>query len=345
MPGEFCQTKALRRGLGRTNPRRVDANRKRKVDVVHANREFSRVGLPRVRSAALVLALICGAGCSTRAYVTRQVADAVSSGGDAFGTDDDPQLVREATPFALKMEESLLASAPRHRGLLRSLASGFTQYAAAFVWQDAVESADPGVREAGKARALKLFLRAKEYGLRGLEAGHPGFRELVAADPAGAARVAGPADVPLLYWTGAAWSLAIAASPGDPGMIADLPRCEALMRRVLELKDDYDAGAIHEYFVAFEGGRPAAMGGSVERARAHYARALELAAGRKVSPRVTFAETVSVGAQDRREFLELLEQALAFDARALAPEYRQANLASQHRAAWLKGRVDELFLE
>ena len=72
---------------------------------------------------------------------------------------------------------------------------------------------------------------------------------------------------------------------------------------------------------------------------------MELAAGRKVSPLVTLAESVSVGQQDRREFLELLDKALAFDARRLAPEYRQANLAAQRRAAWLKGRVDELFLE
>ena len=301
--------------------------------------------MPLFRCAVLALALLFAAGCSPRAYVTRQVADAVSSEGGVFSADDDPQLVREATPFALKLEESLLTSAPRHSGLLLSLARGFTQYAAAFVWQDAVECADPSVKEAGKARARGLFLRAKEYGFRGVEAGHPGFRTLLAEDPAGAARLVGLDDVPLLYWTGAAWSLAIAASPGDPGMLADLPRCEALMRRVLELKEDYDAGAIHEYFVAFEGGRPAAMGGSVDRARRHYARALELAAGKKVSPLVTFAETVSVGAQDRQEFLGLLEKALAFDARQLAPEYRQANLASQHRAAWLKGRVDELFLE
>jgi len=301
--------------------------------------------MPLSRCAVLALALLFAAGCSTQAYVTRRVADAVSAEGGAYSADDDPQLVREATPFALKLQESLLASAPRHRGLLLSLARGFTQYAAAFVWQDAVESADPSVREAGKTRAQDLFLRAKEYGLRGLEAGHPGFRARVAENPAGAARAAAPEDVPLLYWTGAAWSLAIAASPGDPGMIADLPRCEALVRRALELKEDYDAGALHEYFVAFEGSRSAAMGGSVDRARAHFARAQELAAGLKVSPLVTFAGSVSVGAQDRREFLDLLDKALAFDARHLAPEYRQANLAAQRRATWLKGRVDELFLE
>ena len=315
------------------------------MDVAHALRDVLPERLSLARTAALALALLFGVGCSPRGYVTRQVADAVSSGGETFAADDDPQLLREATPFALKLSESLLVEAPQHGGLLLSLAKGFTQYAAAFVWQDAVESADPRVKEAGQARALSLFLRAKEYGLRGLEAGHPGFRRLIVEDPSSAARAAGIVDVPLLYWTGAAWSLAISASPGDPAMLADLPRCEALLRRALELQEDYDAGAIHEYFIAFDGGRPAAMGGSVERARRHFARAMELAAGLKVSPLVTFAETVSVGTQNRREFLGLLDKALAQDPRQLAPGCRQANLAAQRKAAWLKGRVDELFLE
>lgn len=313
--------------------------------MAHANRSDNQRRRSPALSAVLALAFLAAVGCTPRAYVTRQVADAVSTGGGSFGSDDDPLLVREATPFALKLSESLLASTPRHDGLLLSLAQGFTQYAAVFVWQDAVESEDPVAREAGRARARKLYLRAKEYGLRAFEVRHPGFRQLVAADAVLAARTASLEDVPLLYWTGAAWSLAVAASSGDPAMIADLPRCEALLRRALELKEDYDAGAIHEYFIAFEGSCPAAMGGSVERGRSHFARAMELAAGRKVSPLVTLAESVAVGVQDRREFLALLDKVLAVDVRGLAPEYRQANLAAQRKAAWLKGRVDELFLE
>ncbi len=292
-----------------------------------------------------VLLLVLAAGCSPRAYLVRGVADAVSSDGGAFATDDDPELVRSAVPFALKAEESLLSAEPGHRGLLLSLCRGFTQYAAAFVWQDAVESPDPAAARTGRERAVRLYLRARDYGLRGLDAARPGFRALLDADPAGAARTAGPDDVPLLYWTAASWSLAIASSSGDPGMLADLPRCEAMMRRALALREDYDAGAVHEYFIAFEGGRPEAMGGSAARARRHFDRAMALAGGNKVSPLVTLAETVSVRAQDRREFMDLLDRALAFDARREAPEYRQANLAAQRRASWLKGRVDELFLE
>jgi len=117
------------------------------------------------------------------------------------------------------------------------------------------------------------------------------------------------------------------------------------MRRALALDEGYDGGAIHEYFIAFEGGRPEAMGGSLKRARFHFERAMALSGGQKVSPLVTFAETVSVRTQDRKGFLDLLDRALSFDARGKAPEYRMANLVAQRRARWLKGRVDDLFLD
>jgi predicted anti-sigma-YlaC factor YlaD len=305
--------------------------------------------MPRRHSAAALAAAFLFAawacGCSPRAYVLHKVADAAASGGDAFATDDDPELVRESVPFALKAMESLLDEQPDHRGLLTSLSRGFTQYAAAFVWQDAVEAADPEVSRGGRERARRLYLRARGYGLTGLSRGRPGFPGELAANPANAASKAEREDVPLLFWTGVSWSLAISAAQDDPGMLAELPRCEALLRRALALQEDFDGGAIHEYFIAFEGGRPEAMGGSAAKARRHFERAMELSRGKKVSPLVTLAENVSVRAQDRKEFLELLDRALAFDARGEAPEFRLANLVAQRKARWLKGRVDDLFLE
>ena len=298
-----------------------------------------------VKAAFALLLLVSSVGCSPRAYVLGRVADGLSAGGEVFASDDDPELVREAVPFALKAEEALLEQQPDHRGLLASLCRGFTQYAAAFVWQDAVEEEDGKRAAVGKERARRLFLRAKEYGLRGLETTHPGFRDRIDANPETAAAMAGEEDVPLLFWTAASWSLAISTSGGDPSLLADLPRVETLMRRALALQEDYDQGAIHEYFVAFEGGRPEAMGGSLDEARRHFARAMELGGGQRISPLVTFAETVSVRTQNRGEFLTLLSRALAFDARIKAPEFRLANLLAQRKANWLLGRVDDLFLE
>jgi len=294
---------------------------------------------------ALLLAATLACACSPRKFAVSRAADALSSGGDVFARDDDPELVRDAIPFALKAMESLLAERPEHKGLLAALSKGFTQYAVAFVLQDAQEAGDPAARVEGTDRARRLLLRAKGYGLRGLSAGRPGFESRLAADPAGAAALAGPGDVPLLYWTAAAWSVAVAHSPDDPALLAELPRCEALMRRALSLDEGHGSGAIHEYFIAFEGGRPAAMGGSAEKARRHFERAMELSGGRRVSPLVTYAETVSVRAQDRKGFLGLLDRALSFDARGTAPEHRMANLVVQRRARWLKGRADDLFLD
>ena len=137
---------------------------------------------------------------------------------------------------------------------------------------------------------------------------------------------------------------AIALNKTDTELGADLPQVEVLMRRALELDEGYDLGAIHDFFIAYEGGRPAAAGGSVERARASLGRALQLSKGRRAAPLVAFAETVDVGLQNRAEFVKLLNQALAIDVNAL-PEQRLANVIAQRRAQWLLARMDRLFVE
>src|SRR5262252_9032176 len=81
---------------------------------------------------ALVAALF-GSGCSIRRIASNKLGDALASGGTTFASDDDPELVKAAVPFSLKLMESLLQENPRHKGLLFATASGFTQFAYAFV--------------------------------------------------------------------------------------------------------------------------------------------------------------------------------------------------------------------
>jgi len=66
--------------------------------------------------------------------------------------------------------------------------------------------------------------------------------------------------------------------------------------------------------------------------------------GRKVGPLVALAENVSLQLQDRKEFEELLDRALAFDPET-APELRLVNLIGQRRAKQLKAMADQLFVE
>jgi predicted anti-sigma-YlaC factor YlaD len=288
------------------------------------------------------------AGCSSvQRLAVNRVGDALAQGGSVYASDDDPELVFQAVPFALKTVESLLAQSPRHKGLLLAAASGFTEYAYGALQQEAdyVEARDLARATELRNRARKLYLRAMGYGWRGLEVDLPDLRQRlrVDADPDHALSATTRAQVPLLYWTGAAWGAAIAISKDDPELTADQSRAAALIRRVLALDEGFEAGAAHDFMIAYEGGR-ASVGGSLAEARRHLQRSLELARGHRAGPLVTFAETVSVGRQDKAEFKQLLEQALAVDANA-APDFRLANVLAQRRARWLLGRTEELFVE
>ena len=304
------------------------------------------------RSGALAaLVLFTGVlipGCSVRKVAVNALAGAFAAGGDPYASDDDPELVAAAVPFGLKTIEALLGETPRHDGLLLAATSGFTQYSYAFVQAEAdlTEEKDLARATALRARARKLYARALRYGFRGLEVRHSGFEAGLRSDALRERTLAATtkADVPLLYWTGAAWGAAISLSKENAELTADQGLAEALERRALALDEGFELGAIHDFFIAFEGGRPPAAGGSVDRARMHLERAVALSAGKRSAPWVSFAESVSVGSQNRAEFEELLKKALAIDPDAV-PELRLANTLSQRRAAWLLARADELFLE
>jgi predicted anti-sigma-YlaC factor YlaD len=284
-------------------------------------------------------------GCSIKKIAIKKLGDALAESGTTFASDNDPQLVREALPFSLKLIESLLAESPRHRGLLLAASSGFTQYAYAFIKQEADETEPDNFARAMelRLRARGLFLRARDYGVRGLEITHRGFGEALNKDPQLAVKEAKAADVPLLYWTAASWGLAITLSKNEPDLIVDQPVVEALVDRALELNESFDEGAIHSFLISYEPVRQGAPGDPLERARKHFDRAMTISNGSQAGPLVSLAESVSIAKQNRSEFQSLLDRALAVDVNA-KPEYRLANLVMQRRARWLLSRIDELFL-
>jgi predicted anti-sigma-YlaC factor YlaD len=292
-----------------------------------------------------LLAGFAGSGCSIHRYALNKVADAVAQSGDTYASDDDPDLVKAAAPFGLKLTESLLAENPRHTGLLTSAASGFTRYAYAFVQEqaDETEPQDFAAAETMRARARRLYLRAQGYGMRGLEVNHPGFGKALPANPKTAARITTKADVPLLYWTAAAWASAISLSKDNPELVGQIPVMETLMDRALELDESWGNGAIHTFMITYEMSRAGAAGDPAVRARKHFERALELSKGTDASPLVAFAEAVDVQKQNVKEFESLLQQALAINPDA-HPDNRLLNLVMQRRARWLLSRESELFL-
>jgi hypothetical protein len=173
---------------------------------------------------------VVGSGCSVKRMAVNKLGNALAGSGTTFASDDDPELVKAAVPFSLKLMEGLLNENPRHEGLLLAASSGFTEYAYAFVQEEADETEDKdlAVAEEMRGRARRLYLRGRNYGLRGLEVRHKGFEKALRADPKQAVRAATVKDVPLLYWTAVSWAGAISLSKDNPDLIADMPIVEVI---------------------------------------------------------------------------------------------------------------------
>jgi len=292
------------------------------------------------------LALSVVSGCSIRGYTTGLVADALSNSGTIYASDEDIELIGAATPFALKTMELILAEQPTHRGLLLSLSKAFTQYAYLYVEWPAEQMDEQDVAAAYRlrSRARRLYIRARDYGLQGLDVRYPGFAERLRKEPGNTLVGTSADDVALLYWTAASWGAAIALGKDDPYLLADLPLVDMLINKALELDDSFDQGSIHTFLIRYEMGRPGLTDDAVLRARNHFNRAVELSAGTMASPYLALAEAVSVATQNRKEFERALNYALAIDVEAY-PERRLENLAMQEKARWLLDRVEDYISE
>ena len=288
---------------------------------------------------------VVGSGCSVKRMAVNKLGNALAGSGTTFASDDDPELVNAAVPFSLKLMEGLLNENPRHEGLLLAASSGFTEYAYAFVQEEADETEDKDLAAAEemRGRARRLYLRGRNYGLRGLEVRHKGFEKALRADPKQAVRAVTMKDVPLLYWTAVSWAGAVSLSKDNPDLIADMPIVEAMMDRALALDETFGDGAIHTFLITYELSRPGGTGDPAARSRQHFERALELSKGLQAGPMISFAEAVCVQKQDLKQFETLLQQALALNPE-VKPEWRLVNLVMQRRAKWLQSRTDQLFL-
>ena len=193
-----------------------------------------------------------------------------------------------------------------------------------------------------RARARRLYLRGHQYGLRGLDAAHPGFSMKFSRNPREAMANLTPKDLQLMYWTAASLGLAISCSRDDVDMIGRIPQVEALIDRGLELDETWNAGAFHEFAIVLAAAKPGEI--DYDSTARHYTRAVVLSKGASAAIHVTYAETVHVQKQQREEFRRTLELALAIMPDDDHTNLKLMNELAHRRAAWLLSRIDNLIL-
>jgi len=283
------------------------------------------------------------AACSPKQIGFNRMVDALKSTASSYSTDNDLEFVRLAAPTTLKMIEMVLAQQPTNEGLLVTACSGFTQYAYAFLQldADAAEGSNQAAAADLRVRAALMQRRARDYCVRALDVRHKGFRDRLNRDAKAAVADMTAADVPALYWLAVSWGSELSVVSNQLLRLPELVTVRVILDRALALDERWERGAIHEAFIALDG-LPGLLGGSADRARQHFDRAIELSGGQSAFAYVTMASSIAAPARDRAAFDKWIKATLAVDVDKV-PEMRLANLIAQKRARVLMGKTSTLF--
>jgi predicted anti-sigma-YlaC factor YlaD len=301
-----------------------------------------------VLSVSIILPIFFFGFCSLKKMAMNTVADTLAApeGGTVFTGDNDPELVGEAIPFAIKMYESIMASIPQHRQLRLRTGSIYIMYANAFLQTPAnlLGEDEYKKQEFLMKRAKNLYLRGRDILLEALEQKFPGFIENLNKKRYDLALASvTKEDVPFLYWSAAGWLGAFAIDPFDMKLGLTVPRAAAMMDRALLLDERFRQGAIHEFYVLYYGSMPDYMGGDFKKARYHFKKAVEQSGGKSSSAYLALATGVVVKEQKLDEFKMLLEKVLSIDPEEDA-DNRLVTILNQRQARWLLDHIDDYFL-
>jgi hypothetical protein len=266
----------------------------------------------------------------------------------AYDRESDLELAEQAIAGNLKLLEGLLEVTPDNSDLLLLTSSSFTRYAFAFI-EDKIDIADERndfeEKDRLVARAVDFYERGRIYGLKLISQSRKKFPEVLEQDLAQLSselKHFKKKHVPALFWTSYAWGSIINLQQDEPARLAELPRVELMMQRVLALNENYFFGGAHLFYGAYYGGRPEMLGGNPAKAKQHLQRAIEINDGKYLMAKFLLSKYYAIPVQDRELFEQTLQEILSAPP-DLFPEQRLANELAKRRAEhWLK-RADKLF--
>ena len=245
----------------------------------------------------------------------------------------DIELARNAIPANLKLLEGLLKNDPENKQILTTLSMGFGGYSMLFVEADEPE------------RASRLYLRARDYGIRAL--GNKGVRLRNAKerkeDLESLLQTLGKEELQPLFWITVSWNAWINLNLDKPAALAQLRVSQALLERVMEIDASYFQGLPHVLMGVSLSARPPMLGGNVRQAKEHFDKALQLSHGKFFLAQYYFARYYAVRVQDKALFLRLTGEIEKMNPRDLR-DVCLINSVMQRKAIGLRDMVDEFFL-
>jgi hypothetical protein len=243
----------------------------------------------------------------------------------------DLNVIREGMPAYLMLIDGMVEAVPDNARLLITAAQAYASFASAFV------------EDADKDYASALYEKARNYALRSLEI--RGLKDPVSKPfnefEAALSHLAND-DVPYMFWTATCWGSWIRLNLGSMAALAELPRVEVLMKRVLELDEQFYYGGPHLFMGIWFASRPKIAGGDLTKAEHHFKKALEFSQGKFLMTRIYYADQYARKTFDKDLFVSTLEKVLETPADSV-PQLTLLNTVAHKKAKEMLDRVDDYF--
>ncbi len=257
-------------------------------------------------------------------------SDMVNNLSKSILNSDDLTMVKDGAPAYLLMIDSLIHKDPKNKKLLRTAAMLYTAYADLFV-KDTARSkkmADKALNYAKRAVCLEnndaCAIKSKTF---------KEFEKIISNMKT--------ENVPALFTLGNAWAGWIMVNKNDFNAIADMPRIELIMQRVIELDKTYEDGAAYLYLGALASLLPPALGGRTEQAKLFFNKAIKISHGKNLMVKVIYAKMHARMIFDRTLHDKLLNEVLSAD--PYVPGYTLVNTWAQMQAQELLESADDYF--
>jgi len=149
-------------------------------------------------------------------------------------------------------------------------------------------------------------------------------------------------DVPELFWTAFAWAGYLNLSLSDPMAIVELPKVEAMMKKVMDLDSTYFYGGAHMFFGSMYGMKPRMFGGDLQKAKRYFERNLQISDKNFLLTYVYLAKYYAIKTLDEEafeEYLNIIDQSPV----DVLPDMPLLNAIAKKKARFLRKNKEEYF--
>ena len=153
--------------------------------------------------------------------------------------------------------------------------------------------------------------------------------------------VATDTHVAAMYTLASSWAGYLQAHSDQWDAIADLPKIERLLLRVVEIDPGHDHGQAYLYLGVLNSLRPEAVGGKPELGRSYFEKAIALSGGHNLYAKTLFAQYYARLVFNQQLHDRLLNEVIAADPKS--PGFTLTNTLAQDRARKLLASGKDYF--